>query len=83
VSENGAAPGTSTIILTLTKEPWSLTISGECENIDLALAILEQAKRSFDLQWRVAAAATQMEAQKKNAEEIGRVRSILDHSRRQ
>jgi cell fate (sporulation/competence/biofilm development) regulator YlbF (YheA/YmcA/DUF963 family) len=81
VSENGGSHE-STIILSLTKEPWQLNITGECENLNVALAMLEEAKRVFEMKWKVGAAVAETEAAKQNVAEFQRVQSLLGRNQR-
>lgn len=45
------------IVLTLSVDPWHLDIKATVENMDAALAALDQAKRYFEQQLRIQAAA--------------------------
>lgn len=65
------------IILTFTPEPWHLEIGGEVENLDMAMAVCQQALRSFEMQWRIAAGMQAQQEAKKAVEEHSRVAGIL------
>jgi hypothetical protein len=82
VSENGDSVPQNTIILTLTKEPWQLDISGSTENLNVGLAMLEEAKRVLEMKWRVGAASAEVQEAKQGQQELQRVRTILDRNQR-
>jgi 16S rRNA G1207 methylase RsmC len=83
--KDNAQPATSAarIVLTFTASPWHLDIKGEVENYDVALAMLEQAKRHFEQQLRLQA-AMQMQEQiivaAENARIAAAVRTGVPHS---
>lgn len=56
--DNGGAPAAAgKIELTLTVAPWHLDIKATVENLDMGLAMLDQARRYFEAQLRLQAAA--------------------------
>ena len=69
-----------TIVLTLKREPWELTVGGECESIPVAMAMLQEALRSFEMQWRLGYAQEQQTIAKKNAEDMARVQNLLNRN---
>lgn len=50
------------LILKLTRKPWRVDVGGSITEIDLALAMLEQAKRFFETQAHIVAMTQQMKA---------------------
>jgi hypothetical protein len=77
VSDNGNEPRVQRLVLSLTTDPWQLTIEGETENLNVAMAMIEEARRVFDMKWRMGAAQEAKAEQDKAAQELGRVHSIL------
>lgn len=69
-----------TVVLTLQREPWALTISGEVESIPVAMAMLNEALRSFEMQWRLGYAQEQQAIAKKNSEDMARVHNLLNRN---
>lgn len=68
------------LTLSLVRDPWQLTVQGEVENLNVALAMIEEAKRTIETEWRLGAAIAAQENHKKSAAELSRVRSIIDRS---
>jgi hypothetical protein len=66
-----------TIILTFVREPWQLTIDGETENLNVAMAMLDEAKRVMETKWRIAAALEAQEENKRRLEGESRLKSVL------
>jgi len=75
--DNGEQPKLDTITLTLQRSPWGLVIEGEVENLDLAMAMLQQAMRKVDMDLRIAAGLAAQQQHKVSAEELSRVKNIL------
>jgi hypothetical protein len=70
------------ILIVFDKENFAVGIHGNVANLDMAMAILMQAHRELETQWRIArgiAAQQQVNQQKADA---ARVASILDKSLR-
>ena len=78
--ENGDAPKQWRIILTFQTDPWQLTIEGDVENGDMALAMLQQCIRKVETDLRIAAGIQAQAEFKKNQQETERVASILGRS---
>jgi hypothetical protein len=76
-SGNGADRDTTHVdrlVLTLQRYPWRLEVGGHCENDDVAVAMLQQALRVYEVRLRAANAldiARQME-QARRDEKIAR-----------
>ena len=69
-----------TVVLILKREPWQLTIEGEVESVPLALNMLSEAMRTFEMQWRLEYAQEKQALAKKNAEDMARVHNLLNKS---
>lgn len=67
-----------TVVLTLKREPWALSVGGEVESIPVAMAMLTEALRVFEMQWRLGYAQEQQAVAKKNAEDMARVHNLLN-----
>ena len=78
MAENGDGPKVDTVVLTLQRDPWQLTIGGQVENINLALAIVTEAQRTLETEWRIGAAISAQEQHKSRKHEEERIRNILD-----
>ena len=77
MSENGDRPDKWQIVLTFSTDPWGLTIEGNVENGDMALAMLDQARRKVETDMRIAAGMEAQMAVRKKLEEEARVQGIL------
>lgn len=77
MSDGNGEPRKDTIILTLTREPWQMEISGEVENMNLMMAMLQEATRTVEMQWRIEAAKEHQKMQQEATLENARVQSIL------
>jgi hypothetical protein len=64
------------IELTLYARPWHLKVNAEVPNLDLALAMLQQALRYFENQQRVGN-ALQVQAEMRRAVEDERIRAMV------
>jgi hypothetical protein len=82
MSENGE-PKVDKIILTFTREPWQLRIDGEVENDNIAISMLNEAIRVFDLRWKVGSAKEMQKEEKQLAIDTHRVQEILSRTRKQ
>lgn len=56
MSENGEAKKDELIIRLVTRDPWQIVVDGQVENLNLALAMLAEATRSMEMEWRLGAA---------------------------
>ena len=77
MSENGDRSDKWQIVLTFTTDPWEMTIEGNVENGDMALAMLDQARRKVETDMRIAAGMEAQMAVRKKLEEEARVQGIL------
>lgn len=71
------------IILKFQTDPWQLSIEGDVSNGDMALAMLDQARRKVEWDMRTALSVEAQMTLRKKLEEEARVSSILNHGRRQ
>ncbi len=78
---DGAVTGCGQIVLTFTASPWHLDIKATVENYDLALAMLDQARRWFEGQLRVQAALELQEQMRVAAENARIMASVRDNPR--
>lgn len=82
--DNGKGEHYTQLVLTLDVLPtWHLHIGGNIENADVAVAMLDQAKRYFEAQLRAAQAMQlqrQMAEQAENARIAAAVRGSVPHS---
>lgn len=67
-----------TVVLKLQREPWALTIEGEVESVPIAMAMLTEALRVFEMQWRLEFAQEKQALAKKNADDMARVHNLLN-----
>jgi hypothetical protein len=81
VSENGEAPVVNELILKFTASPWSLAIEGNVENQNVAMAMLQEALRTMEMQWRLGYAKEAQAEQQKAALDNKRVTEILNRAR--
>lgn len=79
---NGSAPETQEPHMYLRLDPAThvVTIDGNVASLDMALAILQQATRYIESQWRIAQAFEAQAQAKQAAETNARVKNILDMS---
>ncbi len=73
---NGFVP--SHLLLEFDPATHAVVIKGNVANLDMALAILAQASREIETQWRITRALEAQQEAKAAAEQNARVRSILD-----
>ena len=73
MSNNSKGTPRDVLVLQLTRDPWRLEIGGTLQDIDLAIAVVEQAKRYFETQAHLAA----MMQQAKMAEDAELAQSII------
>ena len=71
------------IIITLTsRKPWQITIGGAVESTNLALAMLQEAMREVETEWRIARGIAAQQKVKQQNDENARVLSILNKASR-
>jgi hypothetical protein len=68
-----------TLVLKLQRNPWQLTIDGRVENLNLVMAMLDEAKREIETQWRIARGMSAQQQARAQQEDAARVQGILDH----
>jgi phage terminase Nu1 subunit (DNA packaging protein) len=70
------------IIITLnSRQPWQITISGKVESTNLALAMLQEAFRELETEWRLARAVAAQQKIKQEAADAERVSNLLNINR--
>jgi hypothetical protein len=65
------------LVLDFCPEPWSLSVSGEVENLDMALSILQGALRDTETKYRIAAGIAAQQELKQHVDENARVREQI------
>lgn len=75
--------GVFNISLTFRTDPWELTIDGNVANGDMALAMLDQARRKVEQDMRIAAGIQATMEMKKKVEDETRVARLLGRNRTQ
>lgn len=70
------------ILLVFNKDNFGLEIHGNIASIDMALAILMQAHRELETQWRIARGIAAQQQLNKQKADAARVSSILDKTLR-
>ena len=83
MAEENTAPKEWTIILRFTTDPWGMVIEGDIANGDMALAMLDQARRKVENDMRLQLAIEGQAAFKKRMAEEERVANILGRPRPQ
>ena len=68
------------ILLVFNKENFGLEIHGNIASLDMAMAILDQAKRELESQWRIQRGIAAQVQFKQKMEDEARVRSIMDRT---
>lgn len=71
------APDQITITLT-SRKPWKITIGGTVESMNLALAMLADATREMETEWRIARGIAASMKHKQEQEDAQRVGSLLN-----
>lgn len=66
------------IILRLEFQPWKLTIDGEVESANVAMAMLTEALREMETQWRIGRGIAAQQELNKHKEDQKRVDNLLN-----
>lgn len=80
MSEDNGKPKSDTLTINLVRDPWQLTIGGEVENLNVAMAMLQEAFRTVETEWRLAAAIAAQEKHNEAKQNNRKIQSIIDRS---
>ena len=68
------------LTITFTRDPWQIKIDGDIENLNVGLAMIEEAKRTLETQYRIAEGLKAQQAHSQQIKDNARVASLIDRT---